>query len=198
MYQQKEPNPLRTFEIEHIAQLRNDEMVVIEPVYDRTQDLFDQTLDLFEEMGSPPETLDKENKPFEQTQRYVPKHDDLRSIYLFAEALGGYDQVIELESDFAPGQQLLKICRQQIESGHYDKHDFSALEEQQKKLQIGLKTANQYLKEQAAEELKPVELAELHKLLASANLQYQELTRILGIFKMHQLEQAVQILFRFH
>lgn len=198
MYQQKDPAPLRTFQVEDIAQIRSDETVIVDPVFDRTQDLFDQTLNLFEELGSPPDILDESNDSFGKTQRYVPIHDDLRSIYLFAEALGGYDQVLELESDFAPGHQLLKKCIAQVDSGAYDHEHFSALEAQQKKLQTGLKNANHYLKVKAGEELTPAELAELHKLLATANLQYQELTRILGIYKMHQLELAVQILYRFH
>ncbi|MCG8324717.1 MAG: hypothetical protein MI673_04305, partial [Thiotrichales bacterium] len=92
----------RTLELAEFAHICADEIVMVESIADVTQDLFDRTLDLFElENGSEQPVA----RP-DFTNRYIPLHDDLRTIYLFAEALGGYEQVNELVNENSPANLL--------------------------------------------------------------------------------------------
>ncbi len=191
-------NQVRTLDLTEFANINAGEQVMVEPIADRTQDLFDKTLDLFQ--------LEKEQEQGEAEanalpgfdQRYIPLHTDLRSIYLFAEALGGYDQVNDLVNKNSPANLLSARFEKLLEQEALKPEDVNILETHHTNLSVALESANRYLKDHAVEEFTQQELLELHHLLINANTRSQQITQLLGKHKIHEIEQAVATMHEFH
>jgi len=189
---------VRTLDLAEFAHIGADETVMVEQIADRTQDLFDRTLDLFELDGSDPSSANRYKDQTEFTNRYIPLHDDLRSIYLFAEALGGYEHVNELVNENSPANLLSARIEKLLEQEFLKTEDVQILEEQYTNMTVALENANQYLKQHAVEDFTRQELAELHHLLVNASIRSKQITHLLGKHKIHEIEKAVEMLYQFH
>ena len=190
-------NQVRTLDLAEFAHIGADETVMVEQISDRTQDLFDRTLDLFElEQG--PEENSPDSQPADFQNRYIPLHSDLRSIYLFAEALGGYEQVNELVNENSPANLLSARIENLMDQDFLRAEDVEILEQQHDNLTIALENANRYLQEHAVENFTRQELMELHHLLVNASVRSKQITVLLGKHKMLEIEKSVQVLHQFH
>ncbi|MDX1518492.1 MAG: hypothetical protein R3318_00110, partial [Gammaproteobacteria bacterium] len=186
----------RTLDLAEFAHIGPDETVMVGHIADRTQDLFDRTLELFELDGT--DADDQVNDNASLANRFIPLHDDLRSIYLFAEALGGYEHVNELVNENSPANLLSARLEKLLEQDFLKPEDVRILEEQHSNLNIALENANRYLKQHAIEEFTRQELIELHHLLVNASIRSKQITELLGRHKIIEIEKAVQTLYEFH
>ncbi len=188
----------RTLDLAEFAHIGADETVMVEQIADRTQDLFDRTLDLFELDSSPADTPGGEAQVAALANRFIPLHDDLRSIYLFAEALGGYEQVNELVNENSPANLLSARIEKLLEQDFLRHEDVKILEQQHENLAVALENANKYLKQHAVEDFTRQELGELHHLLVNASIRSKQITKLLGKHKIREIEKAVELLYQFH
>ncbi len=194
--QQVTVSDLRTLDLSEFANIGRGDEVIVESIGDQTQDLFEETLNLFEledDEASIPIPKQLENKQ----DHYVPKHKDLRKIFLFAEALGGYETLNELVSDHSTTSQLSIRFNDLSQSDNFNRTEIKQLEEQQKNLAKALKNAKEYLHKHATEEFSRRELAELHHILVNASTRNKQITKVLGIHKMAEIEKAVARLYSF-
>ena len=187
---------LRTLDLAEFAQLNRGEKVVIEPISNHTQELFDQTLNLFEIEGEEATVTNYNQTSDIEIDRYVPTHEDLRKIYLFAEALGGYETLNELVSDHSTTNQM-SVRLDKLDSSAFSEKEIQQLEQQQKNLNRALQSANEYLLQHANEDFNRRELAELHHILVNASTRNDQITKILGIYKIGEIEKAIARLHAF-
>lgn len=187
---------LKTLDLSEFANIGRGEEIIVESIGDRTQDLFEETLDLFELEGEEA-SVDIQKQINNNQDRYIPNHKDLRKIFLFAEALGGYETLNELVSDHSTTSQLSIRFNDVSQAENFTKAEINQLEIQQKNLTNALKSAKDYLQKHAAEEFNRRELAELHNILVNASVRNKQITKVLGIYKITEIEKAVSRLYDF-
>ncbi len=190
---------VRTLDLAEFAHIAADETVIVEPIRDRTRELFDKTLDLFDLQSSDNHATDGAIDVSSRfTNRYIPLHDDLRKIYLFAEALGGYEHLNELLNEHSPANLLSARIDKLLDDDYLKSEDVRVLEEQHANLTTALENANEYLKKHAIEDFTREELTELHHLLVNASRRSKQIVNLLGKHKIREIEQAVEKLYAFH
>lgn len=175
--------------------LGHGERVRVHEISDATQDLFDATLALVrDELGAdrtvrpPRRALDPE---------YVPRNDDLRAIYLLAEAVGGYEAFNDLVNVNSPGNALSRDFDAKARKAALAPGDLSSLRDYQEQIRNSLRNANAYLRDVAVDEFTRDELHQLHEMILTASARAKELNRILGIHYIHEVERVVQRLHEF-
>ena len=183
----------RTLDLADLAQVARGEQVRVSGFNDKTVELFDKTLNLLDE-ALKPEAI--EALPQRGDNAFVPQHEDLRSRFLFAEAVGSYSTLCDLLNAYSPGYLL---------SQRYGDHpkltlsdpERAALEDYLEQLNGALGHANRYLHARAATDFTADELVELHKVLIEARERTDKVTAILGAHLIGQIEHAVERLFAF-
>ena len=100
----------RTIDLAEIAKINRGDRVEVEHVEDKTQGLFSQTINLLH-VGDGRRATGVRTTPETDEERYVPENEALRKVYLFAEALGGYEALNDLSSTYSPGQTLSQRYR---------------------------------------------------------------------------------------
>ena len=182
----------RTIDLAEIAKVNRGDRVEVEHVEDKTQGLFSRTINMLEVGGDRrPPPLRRHADP-EWDNRYVPDNDALRKVYLFAEALGGYEALNDLSSKYSPGQTLSQKYGQKAQVSKLTDEEVRIVEDYHRQLSDALKNANQYLLANKLQDFSHEELYELYEMLKQAKSRSQELSEILGVHLIHEIEEAVQ------
>jgi len=178
-----------TLDLADIARINRGDRVRVERLADQTQELFNQTLSLLsvgEGRRPAPAHVPAEG------ERYIPENEDLRRVYLFAEAVGGYEALNDLTSKHSPGHSLSRRYGEKARVTALSEEEVRIVEEYRRQLTDALKSANHYLRATQLRDFTLAELHELYEILKSARARSQELSQILGIHLIHQIESAVQ------
>ena len=93
-----------TVDLAEIAQIGRGTHVAVRDIGDPTQELFDNTLALVEDELGPDPTIRRGRRSLET--EFVPRNDDLRAIFLLAEAVGGYEAFNDLVNEHSPGHLI--------------------------------------------------------------------------------------------
>jgi hypothetical protein len=186
----------RTLDLAEVARVARGDRVRVQEISDATQDLFDRTLALVErelgdEAGVPPgrRALDPQ---------HVPVNPHLRTIYLLAEAVGGYDTFNDLMNAHSPGNALSRDFGRKAQNRALEWEELRQLREYQVQIRSALRSANEYLRDVAVDEFSRAELSELHEVILIASGRARELNDILGSHYIHEVERAVERLYAFH
>lgn len=181
----------RTLDLHALARVTKGERVEVEARRGSpsTDELFQRTLRLI-----PPaaEVLPPPERRAASGTRYIPENADLRKIYLFAEALGGYERVHEILDVHGPGRRL---SRQYVGKGvqrPLTEAEARTLLRYQHQLHHALQNAHNYLAHGGLEHFHDEELHELSELLTTASHRAEEITRIIGLHLMCETEEAVR------
>jgi hypothetical protein len=97
----KEQTWERTIDLADIARINRGERVEVEHVEDKTQGLFSKTINLLH-VGDARGARPVRDTPTTDEERYIADNEALRRVYLFAEALGGYEALNDLSSKYSP------------------------------------------------------------------------------------------------
>lgn len=184
----------RTIDLAEIAKINRGDRVRVEHLEDKTQGLFSKTINLLnvgEGRGAQPPV--RMYLPDEE-DRYVPDNEALRKVYLFAEALGGYEALNDLSSKYSPGQTLSRKYGKKAQSAALKPEEVRIVEGYHRQLNDALKSANRYLLANRLEDFSHEELYELYEILKSAKARSQELSEILGVHLIHEIENSVKSL----
>jgi hypothetical protein len=189
----------RTLDLAELAHVRRGERVRVQQVRDEMDELFRKTLGLLKTGGAKPrDPFSDDPAPPEPVERYIPENEDLRKIYLFAEALGGYERLNDLLNQYSPGRTLFLTYGEDLGKVTLSDEEFQILRDYQDQLNDALSNAHEYLVCNSMDRFTLDELHELFDLLSTAMDRSRELNRIIGGHLMHQVEQAVQRLYEFH
>lgn len=188
----------RTLDLAELAHVFKGERVKVQRAHDGMDELFQKTLGLLKTGGAKPrDPLSEEGASAERMERYVPENKDLRRIYLFAEALGGYERLNDLLNQYSPGRTLFLTYGEDLDKVTLTDEEFQVLQDYHAQLNQALGNAHEYLLRNSMESFNLDELHELFDLLSTAMDRSRELNRIIGGHLMHQVEQAVQRLYEF-
>lgn len=196
---------LRTLDLAELARIGRGERVEVRGVRDHTLTLFAQTLALVRDdttardVDSEPEPVsDKASRPpaakagaADLNAPFVPEHEDLRSLFFLAEALGGYEALHDLFNAYSPGNTLSEKMRGQAQESSLLPGDVEALRNYQRQIHAALRSAHAYLRDTAGHDLSRQELRQLHDVILSASDRSKDITRILGMHLIHEVEQVV-------
>ncbi len=182
----------RTLDLAELAGIARGDRVEVDGFNDRTVEMFARTLNLLEADLPPAATA----VPAVRREGFLPEHEDLRSRFLFAQAVGSYATLSDLLDAYSPGRMLTE---------RYDAHarltltdvERAALENYLDRINDGLAHANSYLVASGAQQFSSDELLELHKVLIEARERAQKVTAILGAHLIGQVEHAVERLHAF-
>ena len=187
------PAPL---DLADVARVGRGDRVRVGEVSDQTQELFDSTLALVHEELGPERTVRPPRPASERT--FVPDNEDLRAIYLLAEAVGGYETFNDLVNVHSPGNVLSRDFGEKAERAALSADDLVRLRDYQEQIRGALSNANTYLRDSAVDEFTRDELHQLHDMILTASARAKELNRILGIHYIHEVERVVNRLYEFH
>jgi hypothetical protein len=187
---------LPTVDLAGIAQIGRGDRVNVRGVADSTQELFDRTLALVsDELG--PEPTTRRGRRSLNTE-FVPRNDDLRAIFLLAEAVGSYEAFNDLVNEHSPGNLLSQDFGEKARKGSLSRADLQRLTEYQLQIRESLRNANKYLRDVAVDEFSRDELHQLHEMILTASARTKELNDILGLHYIHEVERVVARLSEFH
>ncbi|NIR31385.1 MAG: hypothetical protein GWN84_19155 [Gammaproteobacteria bacterium] len=188
----------RTLDLADLARVYRGERVKVQRVRDEMDELFQKTLGLLKTGGAEPrDPLSGEQPTPDAAERYVPENEDLRKIYLFAEALGGYERLNDLLNQYSPGRTLFVTYGEDLDKITLSEEEFHILQDYHAQLNEALGNAHEYLLRNSMDRFNLEELHELFDLLSAAMDRSRELNRIIGGHLMHQVEQAVQQLYEY-
>lgn len=187
----------RTLDLAELARVERGDRIELSRVHDRTQELFDKTLQLVGggtgQRRPMPSSSARTTEP-----RFVPVNEDLRKLYLFAEALGGYEVLNHLINAHSPARRLSSRLEHEIEEVHLKDKQIARLEDYERQINQALENASAYLSHTALHGFSEEELHELNEILLTASERAKLITRILGASLIRQIEEAVATLSDFH
>lgn len=183
----------RTIDLADLAKVNRGDRVQVENLEDKTQGLFSRTINLLGVgRGAGPAPQYRASSRTHPEDRYVPENEALRKVYLFAEALGGYEALNDLSSKYSPGQALSRRIGKRARTRALRPEEVRIVEEYHQQVTDSLKNANRYLLANKLEDFSHEELYELYEMLKSAKARSEEMSEILGIHLIHEIEFAVQ------
>ena len=184
-----------TLDLAELARINRGDRVQVEHLADSTQELFDQTLALVDapRAGPVPEPAERGVEA-----RFVPKNADLRTIYLLAEAVGGYETFNDLVNVHSPGNVISRSFGEKASTRPLAPDELRQLADFQQQIHDALRSANAYLRDVAVHEFSREEMHELHEVILSASERAKQLNRIMGIHLMHEVELSVERLYELH
>ena len=180
----------RTIDLAEIARVNRGDKVEVERLEDQTQGLFSRTINLIEVgkgRGPAPERPHTVSK-----DQYIPDNESLRKVFLFAEAVGGYEALHDLSNKYSPGSTLSLRYEQMVQTRPLTPDEVRVVEEYHRQLTDALKSANRYLLANKLADFSQEELFELYEILKAAKARSQGLSEILGMHLIHQIEYSVQ------
>jgi hypothetical protein len=188
----------QTLDLRKLAGVGNaDRILVVGQILDRTEVLFQKTLTLLE--AEDRQRMHNSRELFTSgDNRFVPENPDLRKLFLFAEAVGSYSTLNDLDDVYSPAYSILQHYAAKSIEKPLASHQVRLLENYYQELSVALEHANRYLMEHFAQGFTADEIHGLHKLLISAQERAEEIRRILGTHYTHQIEFAVKRLAEFH
>lgn len=196
MAEMRDVNDQPTLDLAEMAQVRRGERVEVQHLDDATQELFDRTVKLVESELGPERTIRSSRRSLERS--FVPDNEDLRAIYLLAEAVGGYDAFNDLVNVHSPGNVLSKHFGDKAREAALSESELTHLRDYQEQIRNALRNANEYLRDVAVDEFSRDELHQLHDMILTASERAKELNQILGAHYIHEVERVVKRLYEFH
>jgi hypothetical protein len=184
-----------TLDLAEIARINRGDRVQVQHLADSTQELFDQTLAL---VDAAPGSDAPERAQRSDEGRFVPENRDLRTIYLLAEAVGGYETFHDLVNVHSPGNVLWRNYGEKAKATALSADEVRKLEHYQQQIHDALRNANAYLRDVAVHTLGREEMRELHGVILAASARAKDLNRLMGIHLMHEVEHAVERLYELH
>ena len=188
----EEQNWQRTIDLADLARVNRGDRVAVENLEDKTQGLFSRTINLLEVGKGRVPASQQRPSSLDPADRYVPENEALRKVYLFAEALGGYEALNDLSSKYSPGQALSRRMGKRAQTRALRREEVRIVEEYHRQVTDSLKNANRYLLANKLQDFSHEELYELYEMLKAAKARSEELSEILGVHLIHQIEHAVQ------
>ncbi|MCH9673688.1 MAG: hypothetical protein K0U93_19770 [Gammaproteobacteria bacterium] len=122
---------------------------------------------------------------------FVPDDEELRSRYLLAEAVGGYETLHDFLNVYSPGLNLARRYADKVEFNALARAEVCEIEAYQATVRSSLDCAHEYLTQHTLEGFSAEEVHELHDLLTLAAQRDKEITRILGAHLIHEVRHAV-------
>ena len=180
----------QTIDLAAIAQVQRGDRVRVGSVFDPTEALFQKTLNLLP-VDASQESVTAAERTEPKQERFVPDHADLRKLYLFAEALGGYETLHELTSAYSLGRRLSRRYRQRPGGKMLSEEEARKLEVYRAEIAGALENASAYLRANVIQDFTLEELHELNQFLRQAQLRAREITEILGAHLITGIETAV-------
>ncbi len=185
-----------TIDLAKLARVNRGDRVKIEQLTDRTLELFERTIRLLDAETDQQSTPNVNSIPSDR--RFVPEHEDLRSRFLFAEALGSYSALQDLLDAYSPGYRLSVNYAEKVHTNPLSETEVRVLFEYDEQISSALAHANQYLLNTLADGYSYEEIHELNDVLIAARERSKTLTAILGAHLIQQVELSVQRLYEFH
>lgn len=179
-----------------MARVDRGERVQVEHIPDETQELFDRTVALVEKELGPERTLRTTRRSLDRS--FVPDNEDLRAIFLLAEAVGGYEAFNDLVNVHSPGNVLSQHFGDKAREAALSEEELARLREYEEQIRDALRNANAYLRDVAVDEFSRDELHQLHDMILTASDRAKELNVILGTHYIHEVERVVKRLYEFH
>ena len=199
--------PHATLDLAEIARVERGEIIVVEPIENKTQELFAQTLRLVRDeiAESSGLQLEGDNARVQLESgvggrlpaAFVPENRDLRALYFLAEAVGGYEAFHELNSQHAPINMLSARFAKKAREGRLSEQEVATLRKLHTSIQRAIKNAGQYLRAVAVKQLSYAEICQLHDTIVEARNKAAQLDEVLGMHYMHEIEWAVERLHEF-
>jgi hypothetical protein len=181
----------RTIDLAEIAKINRGDRVRVQRLEDKTQGLFSETISLLqvgEEAGRP----SRDHLASSDEERYIPENEHLRKVYLFAEAVGGYEALNDLSSKHSPGQTLSREFGRRAQTRALSDEEVAIVQQYHRQLTDALKNANRYLLANKLQDFTHAELYELYEILKAARARSEELSAVLGTHLIHEIENAIQ------
>ena len=135
----------RTIDLADLARVNRGDRVQVEKLEDKTQGLFSRTINLLEVGRGRVPVQHTPSSRAHPEERYVPENEALRKVYLFAEALGGYEALNDLSSKYSPGQTLSRRMGKRAQTRALRPEEVRIVEEYHQQVTDSLKNANRYL-----------------------------------------------------
>jgi len=193
MYAAPEEQTLeRTIDLAEIAKINRGDRVRVEQLEDGTQQLFSKTISLLDVGESPDDVASETLVPKRGDPAYVPDNEDLRKVYLFAEAVGSYEALHDLMNVHSPGQTLSKRFGHKAKHRRLSDEEVRIVEHYHEQLRDSLKNANHYLLQDQLKDFSYEELHELYQILKQASARAKELSTVLGTHLIHEIEASVE------
>lgn len=182
--------PEATLDLALLARINHGERVeVVAVAVDRTQELFARTARLVEAQAGHEAPLEAPRAP--RASDYLPEHEDLRSRFIFAEAIGSYSALHDLLNGYSPAYQLFTTAGERVGRRRLSREDVRVLEAYRDQVHAALEHAGQYLYDNLETGFSAEELRELNDILREARGRYDRVTEILGMNLIHEVEDAV-------
>lgn len=179
-----------------IAGIDRADVVKVQDIGDSTQELFDSTLLLVRDELGPEPAVRGGRRSIDA--HFLPNNEDLRAIFLLAEAVGGYDAFNDLVNEHSPVHLILQDFAQKARQASLSRRDLRRLTAFQEQIHNSLRNANDYLRDVAVDEFNREELHQLHEIILTASARAKELNRILGLHYIHEVERVLARLAEFH
>lgn len=184
------PRPDATLNLALLAHVNPGERVeVIAATVDRTQELFARTARLVDDQATHEVAESAPRAP--RVLDYLPEHEDLRSRFIFAEAVGSYSALHDLLNGYSPAYQLFSAAGERVGQCRLSRADVHVLEAYRDQVHAALEHAGQYLYDNLDTGFSAQELRELNDILREARGRYDRVTEILGVNLIHEIEAAV-------
>ncbi len=183
------PGSRSSADLRRLAMVGREEQVRVEPVPDRTVEVFDQTLQIINQEAD----RGRDRHPAEVGLR----DEELRKVFRFAEILGGYDAFNDLSRDTSPVHRLSKTYGEVVQHRALSERELRQLEEIHTALSAAVDNARREYRETGLAGLSVEEMKELHAMVTQARDLAREITAIMGKDLMGRIERAVQRLNEF-
>ncbi len=181
--------PKSILDLGAIARVNHGERIeVVAPDADRTQELFARTARIIDEQDRGQEEVAPR---LPRLPHYLPEHEDLRSRFIFAEAIGSYSALHDLLNGYSPAYQLFSAAGERVDHRRLSRADVRVLEAYRDQVHEALVHAGQYLYDNLDTGFSAEELRELNDILREARARYDRVTELLGISLIHEVEEAV-------
>ena len=145
-----------TIALAELARIDRGDRVDVQSVADSTQELFDRTLALVSDELGPEPTIRHGRRSLKS--EFVPRNEDLRAIFLLAEAVGSYEAFNDLVNEHSPGNLLSRDFSEKARQGSLSRRDLEKLTDYQTQIHDSLRNANAYLRDVAVDEFNRDEL----------------------------------------
>lgn len=186
----RQPPQARPIDLDEAAQLRPGERVEVRRLGTTDEEPFEQTVALL----SLPQDAQEEARRAAlvgQPADYLPDDAQLRTVYLFAEAVGGYQQLHDLVYAYSPGLNLIEQVRATVAREPLRPLQLRDLTSYHDDIVNALRAAHVYLQTQGTGPFSEDDVRQLYILLTEARRRAEVIERILGQNLAHEVQAAV-------
>ena len=197
----QEPTPQegtheKTLDLAALAEIDRGDRVEVGRVFDATDELFQKTIKLVSAQRAREEQAD-EPPPRPRERLYVPEHQDLRSVFLFAEALGGYEALHDLINAHSPRWRASRRYKKKAQTSPLSEGEIQTLEQYRAEITSAMGRANEYLHSRMSADFTADEIRELYEILILGRQRAQEISEIIGIHLAHEIQRSLERLYRY-